>query len=299
MAALEDAGRPCTRSQLARAFAAGDVTCEGEVVRPGRCVEHPSTVEVRLPDSPLLVALPEAIPLTILHEDPELLVVDKPAGMVVHAGPGHDQGTLVGAVLHHLGVESEALPVLPGNDATRPGIVHRLDKDTSGVIVVAKTAAAQAMLSAQFQRHSIERTYLGIVVGVPEWAAQRIETLHGRDAHDRRRFSPHVERGRRAVTYAEVLARSVHTATLRFGLETGRTHQIRMHARAWGHPIFGDRLYGKSPKQPELRLPWESLPRHALHAALLGFDHPTGGHMRFESPLPPDLVVLGEVLGLR
>src|SRR5690606_8935096 len=160
--ALARAGVPCTRSQLARAFAAGDVrTDDGRAVRPGRLVDEATWVSVALPDSPLYTAEPEAIPLAILHEDADLLVVDKPAGMVVHASVGHDAGTLVGAVLHHLGVGAEALPVLPGNDATRPGIVHRLDKDTSGVIVVAKTAFAQARLAEQFQAHRIDRHYLG------------------------------------------------------------------------------------------------------------------------------------------
>lgn len=296
--ALETLGVPCTRSQLARAFAAEDVRDGERVLRPGRSVEGARDVDVRLAASPLLRARPEAVPLVVLHEDADLLVVDKPAGMVVHSGPGHDAGTLVGAVLHHLGVGPEALPVLPGNDATRPGIVHRLDKDTSGALVVAKTAAAQAMLAAQFQRHSIERTYFGIVLGTPAWSSQRIATLHGRDPRDRRRFSPTVERGRNAVTLASVMHRSQGAAAVQFELETGRTHQIRMHAKALDHPIFGDRLYAKPPRDPALRALWEGLSRHALHAAVLGFEHPRGGHLRCEAPLPSELCLLARALEL-
>jgi len=297
--ALARAGVPCTRSQLARAFAAGDVrTDDGRAVRPGRLVDEATWVSVALPDSPLYTAEPEAIPLAILHEDADLLVVDKPAGMVVHASVGHDAGTLVGAVLHHLGVGAEALPVLPGNDATRPGIVHRLDKDTSGVIVVAKTAFAQARLAEQFQAHRIDRHYLGIVLGSPTWTTRTLDTRHGRDPYDRRRFSPDVAQGRRAVTHATVESVGPQAARVRFELETGRTHQIRMHARALGHPIFGDRLYAKAPRDPELGPLWEALPRHALHAARLGFEHPRGGWVRFDAPLPPALVALARALAI-
>lgn len=296
---LAQAGISCTRSQLARAFATGDVRAEdGRVLRPGRLVEGPAWVAVALPDSPLRTAAPEAIPLVVLHEDADVLVVDKPAGMVVHASPGHDVGTLVGAVLHHLGVGPEALPVLPGNDATRPGIVHRLDKDTSGVLVVAKTGFAQARLAEQFQAHRIDRHYVGFVYGRPTWTTRRLETLHGRDPHDRRRFSPDVPRGRKAITHATVLGVGPQASRVRFELETGRTHQIRMHARALGLPIFGDRLYAKTPREPTLGALWEGLPRHALHAARLGFEHPRGGWVSFDAELPEELVALAHALEL-
>jgi 23S rRNA pseudouridine1911/1915/1917 synthase len=217
-----------------------------------------------------------------------MLVIDKAAGMPVHAGPGHARGTLVNAVLGHLQVGADALPVLAGNDASRPGIVHRLDKDTSGLVVVAKHAAAQEHLAAQFRRHDLERSYLGLVDRVPRWIDIHVDTLHGRDPADRRRFSPDVPRGRRAITDAHV-ERALHAAALvRFTLHTGRTHQIRMHARKLDHPILGDALYGHAPSDDRVRAAIADLHRHALHAAVLGLVHPNGTRMRWESPLPPE-----------
>lgn len=285
-----------TRSRLARAFAAGGVTIAGKPAKPGMKVERPTPVEVVLqPTPPLAHARPEPIPLTIVHEDAAVLIVDKPAGMVVHAGPGHPDGTLVNAVLHHLGVSADALPTLPGNGPERPGIVHRLDRDTSGLLAIAKTLAAQEALARQFRDHTIDRAYLGIVLGVPTFEVRRIETTHGRDPDDRRRFSP--EHGhRRAVTTMTLvrpLARD-HAALVRFTLETGRTHQIRMHARHVGHPILGDATYGRRPRDPDLRGRADALGRHALHAAVLGFDHPdpSRGRVRFEASLPSELADL-------
>ena len=213
--------------------------------------------------------------------------------MVVHAGPGHPRGTLVNAVLHHLGVGPEALPVLPGNDATRPGIVHRLDRDTSGVMVIAKHLRAQEGLAAQFRAHSLRREYLGVVAPAPTLERRRIETLHGRDPADRRRFTPDVDEGRRAVTDVHVERRLRDAALCRFTLATGRTHQIRMHARWLGHPIVGDPLYGPGPAAPRVRALGAALGRHALHAAVLGVRHPiTGVWLERSAPLPPDLLAL-------
>lgn len=295
--ALAQLGQPITRSQLARSFAAGQVVLDGKPVKPATKLERACVIELELLEpAPLLHAFPEDIPLDIVHEDAALLVVDKPAGMVVHAGPGHERGTLVNAVLHHLGHERASLPVLPGNGPERPGIVHRLDRDTSGLLVIAKTMPALASLSAQLRAHTIDRSYLGIVLGDPSFETLRVETRHGRDPSDRRRFTP--DQGtRRAITNIMVvrrLGRAPHPAALlRFGLETGRTHQIRMHARHVGHPIFADPLYGRRPRDARLRALAEALGRHALHAALLGFDHPSDGRrMQFESPLPPELTQL-------
>jgi 23S rRNA pseudouridine1911/1915/1917 synthase len=290
--ALAEQGHAITRSQLARSFAAGLVRCEGRQLRPGNKLERACVVELELLDAePLAHAFAEAIPLTIVHEDRSLLVIDKPAGMVVHAGPGHSSGSLVNAVLHHLG--NAVLPVLPGNGPERPGLVHRLDRDTSGLIVVAKTMPALAALAEQLRAHTIERAYLGVVLGDPSWDTLRVETSHGRDPADRRRFSPdHGER--RAVTNIMVMRRLGGQASLlRFVLETGRTHQIRMHARHVGHPIFADALYGRRPRDTRLRTLADELGRHALHAAVLGFDHPEGSaRLRFESKLPPELTGL-------
>ncbi len=294
---LVAAGEAITRSQLARSFAAGQVRIAGRPVKPALRLEGPVVVELEaVAPPPLAHARPEPIPLTIVHEDAALLVVDKPAGMVVHAGPGHAGGTLVNAALHHLEVSLEQLPTLPGNDAERPGIVHRLDRDTSGLIVVAKTLPALTLLAEQFRAHSIDRAYLGIVLGVPDFATRRIETRHGRDPADRRRFSP--DHGERRALTTMTLLRPLgeHAALARFELETGRTHQIRMHARHVGHPIFADPLYGRRPRDPGVRALAEALGRHALHAAVLGFAHPDGGRVRFESPLPPELERLAEAL---
>jgi 23S rRNA pseudouridine1911/1915/1917 synthase len=292
VAALREQGREVSRSQLARAFAAGQVTIAGKPVKPSLIVDRPCTVELELlPPEPFAHARPEAIPLTIVHEDDDLLIVDKPAGMVVHAGPGHSEGTLVNALLHHLGPNVD-LPVLPGNGPERPGIVHRLDRDTSGLLVIAKHLAAQEALARQFRVHTIERAYLGIVAGAPEFETRRIETVHGRDPTDRRRFS--AEHGtRRAVTTMSVVERFGDRAALvRFELETGRTHQIRVHARFVGTPIFADPLYGSRLRTSQLREWASELGRHALHAAELGFEHPRGGWLRFRSSLPPELEAL-------
>lgn len=291
VAALERAGMPVSRSRLRKAFDAGLVRADGNALDPSRIVDAPASIELELPELPALKAEPEALPLHVIHEDDLVLVVDKPAPMVVHPSVGHERGTLVGAVLHHLGVEASALPVLPGNDATRPGIVHRLDRDTSGVLVVAKTAVAQTFLARQFEAHTIERSYLAVVDGVPAWKHRAVDTTHARDPMDRRRFAPGGG-GRRALTDFDLLETLDAAAVLRATLHTGRTHQIRMHARFVGHTVYGDPLYGRPPNDPRRRALWHALPRHALHAEVLAFDHPRGDRMRFTSPLPGVLVDL-------
>lgn len=291
--ALAAADRGVTRSMLARAFAAGGVRVDGRVCKPSRLVESRLQVSLTLPAPAPLSASPEPIPLSILHEDDDLLVIDKPAGMVVHPGPGHTHGTLVAAVLHHLGVRAQDLPVLPGNDATRPGIVHRIDRDTSGAVVVAKHARAQEILAAQFRAHSIERRYWALVCGDPPWPSRTVHTGHARDPADRRRFHPApFGRGvREAITTLSVRERLGAAAVIEAMLQTGRTHQIRMHARHVGHPILGDAVYGGAARREPLASVSRALGRHALHAATLGFAHPDGGRaVRFEAALPPELV---------
>lgn len=227
-------------------------------------------------------ARPEDIPLAILYEDADLVVVDKPAGMVVHPAPGHPGGTLVNALLHHFGA-------LPGQDAARPGVVHRLDALTSGVMVVARTPAAREGLMQAFAAHAIERAYLAVATGDPP-ARATYETLHGRHPRDRKRFSSRVARGKRAVTHVEVLERLHGAALVRCTLETGRTHQIRVHLADHGFALLGDPVYGRPPKDPRLRAAAEALGRQALHAAVLGFTHPvSGAPLRFETPVPDDL----------
>jgi 23S rRNA pseudouridine1911/1915/1917 synthase len=295
--ALEAAGHACTRSQLARAFEAGAVTAGGRMLKPGQRVERTLEAFVRLPQPEPLRAEPEALPISVLYEDDDLLVVDKPAGMVVHAGAGHARGTLVNAVLHHLGVTAEALPVLPGNDATRPGIVHRLDRDTSGVMVIAKHMAAQEALAGQFRVHSLRRRYLGVVEGVPEWDERRVETGHARDPSERRRFAPREDAPRRAVTEIRVVERLHGAAVLAFTLHTGRTHQIRMHARWLGFPILGDVLYGRAPREAHVRAAVQGLSRQALHAELLELRHPRDQRLVcWTAPMPAELHRLVEEL---
>ncbi len=297
--ALRDAGHVLSRNALRASFDAGEVTEEGRALKPSLEVTRPMLVAVVLRPPAPLSAVPEPVPLSILHEDEDVLVIDKPAGIVVHPSVGHPHGTLVNGVLHHLGVGSAGLPVLPGNDATRPGVVHRLDRDTSGAMVFTKTRRAAASLAAQFQAHSIERRYVGVLGGVPSFDARTVDTPHNRDPAERKRFAP-VEGGssRRAITHVTVVERMPGAAVAHFTLETGRTHQIRMHARYFGCPIFGDALYGKPPKEPSRRRLWTELGRHALHAELLGFEHPrTRQPVRFVSPLAPELQALLE--GLR
>ncbi len=295
LAALQQQGVALTRSALAHAFAAGSVRERGRSCRASEPVRGPTTIDIELPAPAPLRAEPEALPLAIVYEDDAIIVIDKPAGMPVHAGPGHSRGTLVNAVLGHLGVAASALPVLPGNDETRPGIVHRLDKDTSGLVVVAKHAAAQEALAAQFRRHDLQRAYLGIVYGPPRWDEIRLDTPHGRDPADRRRFSP-TAGTRRAITFAAVVERLHAAAVVRFELRTGRTHQIRMHARHLGHPILGDALYGHVPADERVRAAVAPLGRHALHAAELSLRHPDGRPMAWHSALPPELVAVRDAL---
>ncbi|MEM7157750.1 MAG: RluA family pseudouridine synthase [Myxococcota bacterium] len=296
--ALVAAGHECTRSQLARSFSAGDVTAEGRRLKPSLRIEVPLEVRVVLPQPEPLRAEPEDLPLSVLHEDEDLLVVDKAAGMVVHAGPGHPRGTLVNAVLHHLGLDADGLPVLPGNDPTRPGIVHRLDRETSGVMVIAKHPVAQEKLAAQFRVHSLRRRYIGIVDGVVSWDEREIETGHARDPRERKRFAPIETASRRALTRARVVQRLQGATVMAFTLQTGRTHQIRMHARHFGHPILADALYGRAPRDPALRRGVEGLTRHALHAELLAVRHPADGReVCWRAALPAELQSVVTALG--
>lgn len=229
--------------------------------------------------------LAEELPLAIAHEDKWLVVVDKPAGLVVHPAPGHEGGTLVNALLGHCrdlrGIGGEL----------RPGIVHRIDKDTSGLLVVAKDDATMNALAAEFKAHTIERVYDAFVVGKPPSAEGRIDTLYGRDPRERKKFSSRVRTGKRAVTNWKVVERFAGVAArMEARLETGRTHQVRVHMAALGCPLLGDRTYGRPPRDLRLRAIGEELGRQALHARLLGFRHPaTGEALRFTSPLPADM----------
>ena len=260
---------------------------EGRVTPSGRKAVAGQQYRVSIPPARPAEPAAEAIPLAVVHEDEHLIVVDKPAGMVVHPAPGHTGGTLVNALLSHCGTDLSGI-----GGVARPGIVHRLDKDTSGLIVAAKTEPAHASLRALFETHDIERGYLALVQGLPSPARGRIEASIGRDPRHRKRMAV-VERGRPAITHYRVeKAFGTRASCVACRLETGRTHQVRVHLAHLGHAVIGDPQYGGR------RRGLPAFPRQALHAARLGFRHPaTGEEMLFESPPPADFHELSVMLG--
>ncbi len=274
---------PHSRSQMKRMIEGQACLVNGEAARPARRLKAADTVCFTPPPPAPQEALPEQIPLSVLFEDASVIVVDKPAGMVVHPAAGHAGGTLVNALLGHC-------PLAPGGDPFRPGIVHRLDKLTSGVMVASKTEQATESLARQFAAHSVERRYWTVVEGHLAQPQGCFETLHGRRPNDRLRFSSRVQRGRRAVTHYRVL-RPLRGATLvEARLETGRTHQVRVHFADVGHPVLGDPLYGRPPTADPARQAAARLGRQALHARVLAFDHPRSGQrLRYVTPPPPDM----------
>jgi 23S rRNA pseudouridine1911/1915/1917 synthase len=291
-----------SRSRVKALIEAGQASRDGVVTRdPSEPVRRGATYRLSVPPPAPAAPSGQAIPLAVLHEDDELIVIDKPAGLVVHPAPGNQEGTLVNALIAHCGDSLKGI----GGEA-RPGIVHRLDKDTSGVMVAAKTERAHHALSAAFARRDLERSYLALVWGVPAPAAGRIEAPIGRHPVDRKRMAV-VPRGKPAATRYRVLrAFGTAAALLECRLETGRTHQIRVHLAHLGHPLVGDPAYlrrlpaAARGLDPALRALLTGFPRQALHAASLGFTHPvTGAALRFDSPLPADIAALLERLGDR
>ncbi len=303
-----------SRSRLARLIAEGAVSRAGVVLDDPRARVAPGdAIAIALAPAAAVATRPEPIALTVIYEDADLIVIDKPAGMVTHPAPGAESGTLVNALLHHCG---EALSGIGGEK--RPGIVHRIDKDTSGLLVVAKSDRAHHGLAAQFEAHAVHRRYRALVHGVPDPADPRLNGLRGmrfeaggvlrietrldRHRHDRQRQAVYFDRGRHAVTRARVIetfGTPPQLALLDCWLETGRTHQIRVHLAHVGHGLVGDPVYGRARKLAKGSLPEQAagavaaFPRQALHAAELGFDHPvTGMALRFESPLPADMAAL-------
>jgi 23S rRNA pseudouridine1911/1915/1917 synthase len=281
-----------SRAQVQKGIDEGRVCVNGSPVKASRRVKAGEAVAIRIPEAAPCEAMPEEIALTVLYEDASLLVIDKPAGLVVHPAPGHAGGTLVNALLHHCRDLSGIGGVL------RPGIVHRLDKETSGLLVVAKSDAAHRGLAGQFKRHEVRKTYLALVYGDPKTDGGRIEAAVGRHPTDRKRMSTASRHGRPAISLWHVRERFGAAALLEVDIETGRTHQIRVHLTELGHPVLGDKVYGGAGRfrtvgDPFLRARIKGLERQALHAWRLGFAHPlTGEWLQFTAPLPADMRAL-------
>jgi 23S rRNA pseudouridine1911/1915/1917 synthase len=269
-----------SRAAAERLVAAGGVLVDGAPAGKSLRLEGGEELEFDPPEPPAPLE-PQDVGLRVAYEDEHLLVVDKPAGVVVHPSAGHETGTLVHGVLEH--------GAAGGEDEERPGIVHRLDRDTSGLLVVARSAEAHARLKSLVQRRELEREYLALVRGRPRSRSGRIEAAIGRDRRDPTRQSLDTDRPREAVTHFEVVELIDQHALLRVRLETGRTHQIRVHLAAIGLPVLGDPTYG---------VPEPALGRQFLHATRLAFTHPfTAERVDVESPLPPDLARHLEALG--
>ncbi len=263
--------------------------------RPCRCREQVTAdAWLEIQEGPAPTTRAEADPrvvFQVVYEDESLLVVEKPAGLVVHPAKGNWEGTLVNGLLARGGFEVDTVDERDAGGHLRPGIVHRIDKDTSGLLVVAKTAGAREGLKGQFAAHSIDREYLALTAGVPK--DSRICTPYGRHPRSRLRFCSRVKQGKNAITEIHVVERLLggRVALVRCRLFTGRTHQVRVHlAEQANTPILGDKLYGRPREQAPWQVAADALGRQALHAALLGFVHPTSGEsLRFESPLPDDM----------
>ncbi|HXR86833.1 MAG TPA: RluA family pseudouridine synthase [Stellaceae bacterium] len=278
-----------SRSRLKKLIETGQVSLDGETINdPSRRVKGGQRFVVALPAPVADRPEPQAMALSIVYEDDQLLVLDKPAGLVVHPAPGNPDRTLVNALLAHCG---ESLAGIGG--VKRPGIVHRIDKDTSGLMVIAKTDVAQQKLSADFAAHRLTRSYLAVVRGVPSPRAGTIATRLGRSRVNRKKMAVVTSGGKEAVTHYRVLrALGLRAALVECRLATGRTHQIRVHLTSIGHPLIGDQTYGRGRSAGLPEAP-RAFPRQALHANLIGFTHPLNGkYLEFTSLLPADIAEL-------
>jgi len=276
-----------SRERLKALISSGQVMSSGQLARdPSAKAKAGTPFSIAVP--PPAVAHNEAqdIPIEIVFEDDHLLVVDKPAGMVVHPAAGNYDGTMVNALLHHCQGRLSGI-----GGVARPGIVHRIDKDTSGLLVVAKTDPAHEGLAAQFAKHSIERRYAAIVAGLPKTGSGTVDANLARSSTDRKKIAiVSVGRGKRAVTHWRLVETLKQATLMECQLETGRTHQVRVHMASIGHPLLGDPVYGRSRAEHRDVLKRLEFNRQALHAARLGFIHPiTGGTLTFDSPIPSDM----------
>jgi 23S rRNA pseudouridine1911/1915/1917 synthase len=288
----------CSRSYAARLIRNGYASVDGSNRKPSYKVKLNEQIECRLPPPEPIELAAEPLPLDVLFEDNHLIVLNKPPGMVVHPAAGHTTGTLVNALLYHC-------PDLEGiGGQKRPGIVHRLDKDTSGVLVVAKTDQAHHELSRQFKARKIRKHYLALVYGLPEDDSGQIDLPIGRHPKERKKMSTVSSSGREALTVWRVKERFEKTALLEIDLKTGRTHQIRVHCTSMGHPIVGDSVYGRrrslsrlAKENTFLYAILKTAKRQMLHALHLGFAHPvTAESLRFNAPLPEDMQTIIEQL---
>ncbi len=273
--ALTDEEEGLTRSAVQKLLERGLITVNGKPAAKNAKLKNGDVVEMILPEPQEIAARPENIPLDIVYEDSDLLVVNKPKGMVVHPAPGHTDGTLVNALLAHCGDSLSGI-----NGELRPGIVHRIDKDTSGLLIVAKNDLAHRGLAEQIQVHSFTREYQAVVYGTFKQDSGTVNAPIGRDPNDRKRMTVTNQHARHAVTHYQVKTRYQGFTHLVLRLETGRTHQIRVHMAHLGHPVAGDPVYG--PKKIITRLEGQ-----CLHAGKIGFVHPrSGAYLEFEAPLP-------------
>ena len=294
--ALADAVPTMSRERLKALVRAGALEAGGKAVRdPATKVKGDEKFTLNVPDPEPAHNEPQDIPLVIPFEDEHLLVVDKPAGLVVHPAAGNREGTLVNALLHHCAGRLSGI-----GGVARPGIVHRIDKLTSGLLVIAKTDVAHEGLARQFEAHSIDRRYLAIVNSVPKTEEGTVDAPLARSAHDRKKIAIVTgSRGKRAVTHWRRLSVLRDAALVECRLETGRTHQVRVHMASIGHPLLGDPIYGRGKSVHRQLLNQLDFHRQALHAAGLGFTHPvTKARLSFESALPSDMQELLAGLGV-
>jgi len=279
----DSAPEEISRTQVQQWIKDGFVKINGNGIKPNFRLSTGDTIELIVPEPEETEIRPEPIPLSVVYEDSDLIVVNKPRGLVVHPAPGHASGTLVNALMYHCHDLSGI------NGEKRPGIVHRIDKDTTGLLMAAKNDKAHLALSEQLKQHSVTRKYIAIVHGQLPHDHGTVDAPIGRDPRDRKLFAVNTKNGKRAVTHFSVLERFPDYSLLELQLETGRTHQIRVHMQFIGHPLVGDPVYGRNKGV--------TMNGQALHAAVLGFNHPgTLQYMEYETPIPEDMVKVLEII---